>query len=213
MTIHKLPLGLLSANCYIIETDYNNAVAVDIGGEWDKLSVFLAEHSLNLKAILVTHGHYDHIDGIAAAQRDTSAEVYIHEADASKMTSRRESLAEYISGGEFQPVEKFSTVKNGDFIKIDDIDFEVIHTPGHTKGGVCYKCGNCLFTGDTLFRMSIGRTDFPDGDIIEMINSVKALGKLEGEFDVYPGHGENSTLDFERKNNPYMKEDPYEDFI
>ena len=110
-------------------------------------------------------------------------------------------------------MEKFTEIKDGDKITLDELTFEVIHTPGHTKGGVCYKCGDALFTGDTLFKLSMGRTDFPGGSMGAIFDSLKKLSELDGDFTVYPGHNETSTLSFERKNNPYLKGNPYEDSI
>ena len=213
MKIYRLPLGILSANCYVIETEKGNAAAVDIGGEYPKLKCFLEEHSPTLKKILLTHGHYDHMGGTALAASDTGAQVYIHENDAQMLTSRQTSLAEAISGGAFDPVNDFNLISDGSVISLDELNFEVIHTPGHTRGSVCYKCGSNIFSGDTLFRMSIGRTDFPGGSMKEMLSSIKRLSELSGSFNVYPGHNEESTLDFERKNNPYMNGNLYEDFI
>jgi glyoxylase-like metal-dependent hydrolase (beta-lactamase superfamily II) len=213
MNIYRLPVGELRANCYIIETANKNAVAVDTGSDFPKIKSFLDENGLTLKKILLTHGHYDHIGAVKDAVLSYGAEVYIHEEDAPMLESRTKSLADAIGAGAFNEVADFKTVKDGDIITLDELSFEVIHTPGHTKGGVCYKCGNSLFTGDTLFKLSMGRTDFPGGSLGEMIWSLRKLAVLDGDYDVYPGHNETSTLSFERKNNPCLKGNPYEDNI
>lgn len=213
MKIYRLPLGILSANCYVIETEKGNAAAVDIGGEYPKLKRFIEEHNLTLKKILLTHGHYDHMGGTAQAASDTGAQVYIHENDAQMLTSRQASLADAISGGVFDSVNDFTITSDGSVISLDELNFEVIHTPGHTKGSVCYKCNFDIFSGDTLFKMSVGRTDFPGGSMAEMLASIKRLSELSGSLNVHPGHNEETTLDFERKNNPYMNGNLYEDFI
>ncbi|MGN0621641.1 MAG: MBL fold metallo-hydrolase [Porcipelethomonas sp.] len=213
MKIHRLPLGMLSANCYIAETGKGNAAAIDIGGEYGKLKSFLSEHDLRLKKIFLTHGHFDHTGGVAQAAAETGAEVFIHGYDARMLTSRRESLADAMGMGAFDPVENFTEISSGDVITLDELEFEVIHTPGHTKGSVCYKCADSIFSGDTLFRMSMGRTDFPGGSIQEMMQSLRTLSEIPGNFDVYPGHNETTTLDFERNNNPYMNGNLYEDII
>lgn len=213
MKIYRLPVGDMRANCYIIETENKNAAAVDTGSDFAKIKSVLDEHGLTLRKILLTHGHYDHIGAVQEAAGVYGAEVFIHEEDAPMLTSRTKSLADAIGYGEFNEVSVFKTVKDGDIITLDELSFEVLHTPGHTRGGVCYKCGNALFTGDTLFKLSMGRTDFPGGNMGEMFNSLQRLAALEGDYDVYPGHNETSTLSFERKNNAYLKGNPYEDTI
>lgn len=213
MKLHHLMLGPLAVNCYVIETNEKNAVAIDIGGNYNKLKKLLSDNDLKLKKILLTHGHFDHFGGVSSAVCDTGAKVYIHSSDAHMLTSRNDSLAEYITDGPFFPVEDFITVEEGDTISLDELEFKVLNTPGHTKGGVCYLCGDCIFTGDTLFSLSMGRTDFPGGSPVEMHKSLLRLAEIKEDLKVYPGHNTSSTLSYEKRNNPYMKEDPYEDLI
>lgn len=213
MKLHHLLLGQLAVNCYIIETEQKNAVAIDIGGNYEKLKTFLADKGLTLKKILLTHGHYDHFGGVADAVRDTGAEVYIHEKDASMLTSSDLSLAQHISSEPFEAVKEYKKIKEGDVITLDELSFSVMNTPGHTKGCVCYRCCDCLFSGDTLFNLSMGRTDFPGGSLAEMMDSLSRLAQIDEDLNVYPGHNSSSTLSFEKKNNPYMKGNLYEDFI
>lgn len=213
MKIYRMPLGSFLANCYIVETENKNAAVIDPGGDYPKLKKKLDELGLTMKKILLTHGHYDHFGAASEASFNNNAEVFIHEDDAPMLTSRDLSLADAIGNGAFRPVEKFTEIKDCDKITLDELTFEVIHTPGHTKGGVCYKCGDALFTGDTLFKLSMGRTDFPGGSMGAIFDSLKKLSELDGDFTVYPGHNETSTLSFERKNNPYLKGNPYEDSI
>lgn len=212
MKITCIPAGMLLANCYIIETENKNAVAIDAGGDFQKIKRFLTENELSLKKILLTHGHFDHIGAVQQLVDCYTAEVFIHEKDAVMLKDRTASLADSI-GSLYHPVEKFTEIKDGEVITQDELSFEVIHTPGHTLGGVCYKCENSLFTGDTLFKLSMGRTDFPGGSASQLLNSLKKLADLTGSFDVYPGHNETTTLDFERKNNSYLKGNPYENII
>lgn len=213
MKVHKIMLGPLAVNCYVIETDKKNAVAIDVGGNYSRLKDLIDQKGLNLKKILLTHGHYDHFGGVADAAEDTGAEVLIHQNDAAMLTDRKLSLSEEISPEPFKPVEKYSILNDGDEITLDELNFKVMNTPGHTKGGVCYFCQDCVFTGDTLFRLSMGRTDFPGGDLVEMRKSLLKLAAINDDLNVYPGHNETSTLAFEKRNNPYMKENPYEDLI
>ena len=208
-----MPVGMIRANCYIVESDSNNAAVIDPGDEFDKIDAFLTENGLTLKKILLTHGHFDHIGAVKQLQEKYGAEVFIHAEDAIMLTDRRKSLADDMPYYVYRPVEKYTAIDEGDKIELDELVFEVLHTPGHTKGGVCYRCGDALFTGDTLFKMSMGRTDFPGGSLKEIFASLGRLARIDGDLEVYPGHNETSTLDHERKYNDYMKGDPYEDSI
>ena len=184
MKIHHLQLGPLRANCYIVETAPGRCVAVDIGGDSRLLLEFLKMKKLRLSKILLTHGHFDHIGGAEEVRKATGAEIYIHELDAYMLDSEAHSLANNMS----------------------ECSFRVLHTPGHTQGSVCYICGDAIFSGDTLFCCSVGRTDFPHSSSSAMMYSLNKLYHLEGDYRVYPGHNETTTLDYEREANPYMKQ-------
>ncbi len=204
MKIHHLQLGELRSNCYIIETAPGQCVAVDIGGDSRMLLNYLQMKHLRLSKILLTHGHYDHVGGVAETVAATDAEVYIHSDDANMLESAAASLASLMSVMPFHTVSKYVAVVGDSCISDGELTFRVMHTPGHTKGSVCYICDDVIFSGDTLFCCSIGRTDFPGGSVSEMRESLKSLVELEGDFKIYPGHNESSTLDYERKNNPYL---------
>ncbi len=204
--VQTLILGSLASNCHLVYLDEQHVIAADIGDDAKKLLRFLEERNLILTKILLTHGHYDHMAGVSAVQKATGAEVYIHELDAAMLGDRRLSLAEWIDpGAEFQPIAEYHTVKDGDMITAGDTEITVLHTPGHTQGSVCYQCEDILLTGDTLFHMSRGRTDFPGGSDRQMLESFRRLKGLTGDYRVYPGHNESSTLEYERKNNPVMR--------
>lgn len=204
MRIDTLELGELGANCHIIDCGDNTCAAVDIGSSPDELLEFLTAHGLTLKAILLTHGHYDHIGGVEAVRSTTGAQVYIHEADAPMLTDAFLNLAAHITPVPFQQVGEYRTVTDGEKISIGSRTFTVLHTPGHTSGSVCYLTENVMFSGDTLFRSSIGRTDL-GGKAQEMHASLRKLRELEGEYIVCSGHGMKTTLDAERRTNPYMR--------
>lgn len=213
MKIKVMPLGELRANCYIVETAKKNAAAFDIGGEPEKLLQYLKESNLTLKKIFLTHGHYDHIGGVYEVQKQTGAEVYVHSGDGMKIQSSSGSLAVNFGRIDFKKIENFTEISDGDVIALDELEFKVLHTPGHTSGSVCYICNDYIFTGDTLFRCSIGRTDLPDGDFGKMSLSLEKLKALKEDYIVYPGHEAESTLDFEKNNNPYLKGNLYDDYI
>lgn len=205
MKIHTLHLGPLRANCYIAETAPGRCVAVDIGGDSRLLLEFLKMKKLKLSKILLTHGHFDHIGGVEIVHQETGAEVYIHEADVPMLTSESLSLNTDMSFNKFVPLTDWTVVFGDCYINDGDCTFRVLHTPGHTKGSVCYVCGDVIFSGDTLFCGSIGRTDFPGSSMTAMENSLVKLYDLEGDYKVLPGHNETTTLDYEREANPYMR--------
>ncbi|MBQ3885925.1 MAG: MBL fold metallo-hydrolase [Ruminococcus sp.] len=205
MKIHTLNLGELRVNCYVVETAPGRCIIVDLGGDPDYLLNFLKDHKLKLTKILITHGHFDHIGGVEEVRKKTGAEVYIHAEDAKMLTSREYSLAAGMSFIKFTPVTDWTAVLGDSCINDGDLSFKVIHTPGHSEGSVCYVCEDVIFSGDTLFRCSVGRTDFPGSNPIDMQNSLRKLDLLEGDYKVLPGHNSPTTLNFERKMNPFMK--------
>ncbi len=206
MKVYNLQLGELRSNCYVIETAPGRCVAVDIGGDSRLLVEFLRMKKLSLRKILLTHGHFDHIGGAEEVHKATGAEVYIHSDDVPMLTSDSLSLASSISIRRFVPLTDWTAIYGDSYINDGDCTFRVLHTPGHTKGSVCYVCEDALFSGDTLFCCSCGRTDFLGGSPDEMRRSLEILYSLDGDYKVYPGHNETSTLDYERRANPYMKE-------
>lgn len=204
--VKTMPLGSLGTNCHIVYTGENTVIAVDIGGDSSKFLDFLKNENLTLTKILLTHGHYDHIGGVREVQKATGAQVYIHEEDVPMLSDTQKNLALWIEPyADFEPVTEFATVKDGDVIEDGDASFTVLHTPGHTRGSVCYLCEDIILSGDTLFCLSRGRTDFPGGSDAQMLASFKRLKELQGDYRVFPGHNESTTLEFERKNNPVMR--------
>lgn len=204
MNVQTLMLGELAANCHIIDCGNGSCAAVDIGNDADKLLRFLEKQQLTLKAILLTHGHYDHIGGVEAVRAATGAVVYIHEKDAPMLESAALNLASHITMAPYHPVKAYTTFTDGDQITVEARTFTVLHTPGHTSGSSCFLTEDVLLSGDTLFRGSIGRTDL-GGNPAEMRASLQKLAALEQNCRVYTGHDSSTTLDQERRSNPYLR--------
>ncbi len=199
--------GAFGVNTYIIGADDTTDCAViDPGGAEPVLDA-LKQNGLTCKAILLTHGHFDHIGGVKQIKDETGAKLYIHEEDADKLSSNRRNLAVLV-GDKIAPTEPDVLLRGGETIDIAGLSIQVLHTPGHTKGGVCYvvESEKTIFSGDTLFRNSVGRTDFPGGSLDEIHHSVvDVLFALDGDYAVYCGHEESTTLDYERTHNPIFR--------
>ncbi len=203
MKIKSASFGAMDNNCYlIVDEKTNKSALVDCTEYSEKMMKFIGD--TKLEYILLTHGHCDHIAGAMGIKEKYNAKIVISSADEPMLHSSRLSLAVFI-GGEQNNVDADIIVGDEDLLSLGDINIKVMATPGHTKGSVCYICENAVFSGDTLFYCSCGRTDFPSGSVEEMMSSLKKLSNLDGDYNVYPGHSEHTTLDFERKNNPYMK--------
>lgn len=201
--VKTVVLGALQNNCYLITDEKSGAAAlVDCTDATDKMLDLIG--NADLKYILLTHGHFDHIGGVAQIKQKYGAKVVISKADEPMLTSSKLSLAAFC-GGVHKDAQADIIVADGDVITLGETEITVMATPGHTKGGVCYIADDVIFTGDTLFYCSCGRTDFPGGSSSEILQSLKALSALDKNYTVYPGHDEISTLDFEKQNNPYMR--------
>ena len=191
----------MSANSYLLTADGKTAVAVDCGGEglWE----YALSKGLKIEYLLLTHGHYDHIAGCAAlAERG----VKIGAAEKEVPLIRGKGNLALLFGASVSDFPIDFTFSDNDVLTLCGMEIEVIATPGHTAGGVCFKTEKNLFTGDTLFCGSVGRTDFPTGDASALKKSIRErLFALDGNFSVYPGHEEESSLDYERKFNPYIR--------
>lgn len=194
--------GSLENNCYLLTDNAGGASAlIDCTQDSERMRELIS--GARLEYILLTHGHYDHIGGVKAISKLTGARVIIGAADAPMLSSSRLNLSAFC-GVDIQQVQPDITVRDGDCIKLGESIITVLETPGHSPGSVCYLCDRRLFTGDTLFYCSCGRTDFPGGNDGDMYKSLQRLAGLQGDYKVYPGHNSLTTLDFERKNNPYI---------
>ncbi|MCR5809239.1 MAG: MBL fold metallo-hydrolase [Clostridiales bacterium] len=207
LRIVSIPTGPLAVNTYIVwrddeKTDTHECVVIDPANS-GKVLRKLSELHLVPTAILITHGHFDHIMGVARLREQTGAKVYVNRLDAASMRDNGASLASMI-GVKVDPTTVDVFVEDNMVITEAGIEFNVIHTPGHTKGGVCYVIENekVIFSGDTLFFMSYGRTDLPGGDAPALYDSIiYRLFTLKGDYRVLPGHDRETTLDFEREHN------------
>lgn len=203
ISIKTAVFGNLENNCYLLTDEKSGKSAlVDCTDSSEKMREFIK--NAKLEYILLTHGHYDHIGGVADIKELTGAKVVISKEDEHMLSSSRGSLAAFCGLSQKNSSADI-IVDDNDIITLGDTEIKVMSTPGHTKGSVCYICDNVMFSGDTLFFCSCGRTDFPGGDSSEMLNSLKKIASLSGNLTVYPGHDRATTLDFERANNPYIK--------
>ena len=197
MLIKCLPVGHLMTNCYIVTDEKTLECAViDPGDESNTILWYLEDNRLTCRAILLTHGHYDHVGAVDVLHEETGAPVYLHEAD--------DGNALTFDGYVYTAPAGSVHYKEGDTVTVGGLTFQVLETPGHTPGGVTLKVEDALFTGDTLFHGSRGRTDMPGGDMEQELRSLAKIAALPGDYEVYPGHMDSSTLDFERRFNPYI---------
>ena len=200
MKVKLLRVGPMGTNCYILEDDQTNLAAViDPGDEPELIQEALEKEGVEVRYLLLTHGHYDHTTAVPALHRVyPQADIYIHQADANGAGSTLFPLA-----GE---VDDLKLYDEGDVIRLGDHEIQVLHTPGHSPGSVTLKVEDVLFTGDTLFAGSCGRTDLRGGSYEQIMQSLKRLGELKGDFHVCPGHEATSTLERERRSNPFLME-------
>ena len=206
MNIKKMPLGPMAANCYILwdDTTFDCAVIDPVYAE-NKLSAFLAENQLNVTKILLTHGHFDHIGGVGFVKKIyPDAQVCIHPADADCLTNAGRNLSTLV-GNPINFTAADVLLNEGDIVTVGNDSLRVIHTPGHSGGGLCFVGDDVIFTGDTLFCGSVGRTDFPDGDFQILLDSLDKVMDCGANLKVCPGHGEDSDLAYERQMNPFVR--------
>lgn len=210
MQIDRFCLGELQTNCYVVraEESATDCLVVDPGADPDELIDLLGRRHLNPVATILTHGHADHIVGTAVLRRDyPQMRVYIHRLDASMLTDPRANLSIYL-GSLFTGEPADVLLEDGDTIDLAGIKLEVLHTPGHSPGGICLYAPqeNLVFVGDTLFAGSIGRSDFEGGDESQLLESIRTrLLTLPDATAVYPGHGMRTTIGREKRANPYIR--------
>lgn len=201
MAIDVILVGSMQVNCYILSSEVTkNAVLIDPGDEYPKIRSHLEKQKLTAKFIVHTHGHIDHIQ----ADNEFALAVYAHKLDVELLKNPERNLSSFLSHP-FRVELNVSPLEDGDIITLDDLSLEVIHTPGHTPGGICLRCLDVVFTGDTLFAGGIGRTDFPGASDKQLIESIQdKLFTLADETIIYPGHGPSSTIGKEKNTNPFL---------
>ncbi len=205
LTIQSFAVMPFDENCYVVSDDTGEGVVIDPGGMAKEILAYIREKKLSIQAVLNTHGHCDHIGANDAIRDETGAPLYIHKADAPMLSDMRLNLSAFMGFKALsRPAEHL--LSEGDKISFGQSELEVIHTPGHTVGGVCFVGDGVVFTGDTLFAGSIGRSDFPGGSEVELIGNIKKkLLALPDEMKVYSGHGPSSEIGWERQCNPYLQ--------
>lgn len=204
MKLYHLQSGPLNVNSYFLVNDFNQAVVIDSGENYKKIKQVSEQYGFDIKAVLLTHAHFDH-SGNAKKLQDDGAKIYISKIDAPKLLNDDNLSSDF--GRKFEYLTADFTFDDDEELDVLGIKIKVIATPGHTDGSVCFMVGSALFTGDTLFLGSVGRTDFKSGNREQMVSSIKKLFKLEGDYTVYPGHDEFTTLARERKYNIFAEYD------
>ena len=200
MKVSVMQVGPIGTNCYFLQDEESGLLAIiDPGDDWERILQQVKKAEGEVKYILLTHGHYDHTTAVPDLVKALpGVQVYIHQADANGAGSQLFPLA--------AQVKDLNNYDEGDTLTLGSLTIEVLYTPGHSPGSVTLKVGDVLFTGDTLFCGSCGRTDLRGGSYEEIMESLKRLGELEGDFHVCPGHDRTSTLERERKYNPFLLE-------
>ena len=208
MKLYSAVVGAYATNCYIIVDEASGeAAAVDCTAYDEAYRAMLQKAGVQkLKYILLTHGHFDHVCGVADLKDACGGEICVSEEDAVCLTDEKHSLNYYTRFGIQRPAPPDRILRDGDVIALGETALRVMATPGHTKGSVCYLTDNVIFTGDTLFRLSMGRTDMPGGSTRQLFKSLRAIGELPGNADIFPGHGEKTTLLYEKRNNFYLRQ-------
>lgn len=200
MIVKTIPNGSLQENCYIIiDEDTNRGALVDPGSEGERIASIIKELGCDIEAILLTHCHFDHNGAVMELKEEFGSKVYLNEVEAEYMDKDTSGVYKKLP-------EEGNYIKEGEEILVGNLKFKVIFTPGHTKGGTCYLVEDKLFTGDTLFKGTVGRTDLIGGSFDEISHSVNnKLMLLEDNIQVYPGHGPSTTIGLERSYNPYVE--------
>ncbi len=216
MKIEVFPVGMLSTNCYVLENEIGEIAVVDPGFVSDELTKALEGKEDKIKYILFTHSHVDHTMGLPFILEKSNPTVVVHKIEKERLLNPEgrlfETLRIYykmekdcIKSAFIKANPKIIEAEQGSVIPFGEVDFKVMHTPGHTDGSVCFVADDFILSGDTLFNGSIGRTDFPVSSPADMEKSLERLCALDKDYRIYPGHGEDTTLNYEKQNNPFLR--------
>ena len=209
MRIERIETGPMAVNCYVVyEPGMSACAVIDPGADPELILEAIRANDLTVEYILLTHGHFDHIGALRDVKEASGSILCIHESDADMLTNPAKNLSIYIGAPSVQlPPDRY--LSEGEHIQFGGITLIVLHTPGHTPGSVCFMGGGALFTGDTLFAGSVGRTDLPGGEGETLGRSIRdKLLTIEEDAAIYPGHGPATTLIRERLENPYLRQAP-----
>ena len=203
LQIHTLPLGAYQTNTYIVhDSESKSCAVIDPGYEAQTILKKVAQLGLTVDAILLTHGHFDHVGAVLEIQKATSCAIWMNQGDYSPARHPLRGMMYPLAD---TTAAEINLCEEGEVIHAGGLTFTTLETPGHTWGSVCYLCGDVLFSGDTLFAGSCGRTDLPGGDWATITESLHRLQEIEADLRIFPGHGESSTLGYEKMANPYMR--------
>lgn len=208
MILRRFAVGPFASNCYIIGSEATKeGLVIDPGGDSRKILGEIKNLSLDIKLIVLTHAHIDHVGALKEVKETTGAGVAVHVDDAKSLRMMGHSLSAPLRLFYPAPPSADRLLEDGNSIEIGDLHFKVIHTPGHTSGGICLLGEGLVFTGDTLFNQSIGRSDLPGGSHSKLMQSINSkLMALPDSIIVYPGHGPETTIGDERRHNPFLNE-------
>ena len=206
MRMSKLVVGPVATNCYIVsDENTKEAFIIDPGAEPDRIIDKVKETGVSVKAILLTHGHFDHISAVNELKREFGVDVYVGQEDADLMADMELNVS-YMFGMPYA-ARADKILLDGDVLEIAGFSIKVLFTPGHTKGGICFylEKENVAFSGDTIFQQSVGRTDFPTGSARVLSESIKnKLFILPEDLQLFPGHGDSTTVGYEKKYNMFL---------
>ena len=203
--IERYEVGHLRTNCYIIkDKDTNKMAIIDPGYKSYNVESIINQNIDNIEYILLTHGHFDHVLKADEYRKLTGAKIVIGEYEDEFTRNSELNLSSTLTRKLGIDFSADILIKDGDSINLGNTKIKAVHTPGHTKGGVCYIIDNNIFSGDTLMKGTVGRTDFVTGSMSDMENSLKKIASINGDFNIYPGHGENTTLEYEKNTNVYL---------
>jgi len=208
LIVERVTVGPLDTNSYIVlDSESREGILIDAGGESSKILSVVRKHGVKITGIYLTHGHFDHVLAVRDLIEELNCKFYVHKQDL-EILSQTPLEAKRLLGITIPPPpQPHGWIKEGDVIRVGNLKLRVIHTPGHTPGSVCYVAEGCVFTGDTLFAGSIGRTDLSGGDPEKLISSIlNKLFSLPDDYVVYPGHGPSTMIRVEKAMNPFVGE-------